>query len=271
MSARRITVDDDARSATNVNSNVANLSAYQSPPRWVKDEVIDACSLCSDQFDLLNRKHHCRACGLVYCKSCAARFDRVIKLGFREPVRVCNPCFQQAKCENVFYDLHLPVLEKGEVFTKYGMLRSRLIEMRFLPALSLFQQHVGDVKAIALDSVMDVRTVCNDKDNADLGFVIITSTEQHRFDASTREKRQQWVDAISSARDVRQNLLALERDKQAKIAAKEHEEVKQYAEQMQILEEKKASFHEDRMKRRAEKRESLRLKYNLAPPTMAAS
>ena len=123
------------------------LAGYHPPPRWVKDELVEACSLCSDQFDFfLTRKHHCRSCGLVYCKSCASHFARVAKYGFVEPVRLCNTCNAQVKGENLFYDTHLPAMEAGDVFTKHGLLRKRVVHLKFVRAKNIFQYQSIDVE-----------------------------------------------------------------------------------------------------------------------------
>ncbi|RWR93517.1 FYVE zinc finger [Cinnamomum micranthum f. kanehirae] len=55
--------------------------------------VIDAshCQGCSSQFTLLNRKHHCRRCGGLFCNSCTQQ--RMILRGQGDsPVRICDPC-----------------------------------------------------------------------------------------------------------------------------------------------------------------------------------
>ncbi|GAB9472334.1 Zinc finger protein [Globisporangium polare] len=249
------------------------LAGYQAPPRWVKDEVIDACSLCSDAFDLFNRKHHCRGCGLVYCKACASNSDRVVKFGFLEPVRLCNTCVSQATLENEFYEKHLPLLEAGDVLNKYGLLRKRAVQFKFIRSKSILQyqridmelrQFHGEIKAISLDMVTSVREAALDKDCPDLGFVIVAGDQEHKFDAASAHKRTQWVQAIRSARDVRNALIAVEREKRAKLIAQENDEIKKMAESMRGIEDRKASFHEDRLRKRAEKRESLRAKYSIS-------
>uniref|UniRef100_K3X861 FYVE-type domain-containing protein n=1 Tax=Globisporangium ultimum (strain ATCC 200006 / CBS 805.95 / DAOM BR144) TaxID=431595 RepID=K3X861_GLOUD len=254
------------------------LAGYQHPPRWVKNELIDACTLCSDAFDLFNRKHHCRGCGLVYCGKCTSGTDRVIKFGFLEPVRLCQPCLAQAKLENAFYETHLPLLEAGEVLNKYGLLRKRAVQFKFIRAKSILQyqridielrQFHGDIKAISLDMITDVREAALDKERPDLGFIITVGDQQHRFDAPSAHKRTQLVQAIQSARDVRNALIATEREKRAKLISQENEEIRKRADSLQQMEERKASFHEDRLRKRAEQRESLRAKYSLSSSTSA--
>lgn len=34
---------------------------------WVKDEFADLCSSCGIKFKFIERRHHCRDCGKVFC------------------------------------------------------------------------------------------------------------------------------------------------------------------------------------------------------------
>lgn len=44
---------------------------YPKPNKeWVDESVVKRCQGCKCEFGLLNRKHHCRACGCVYCSTC---------------------------------------------------------------------------------------------------------------------------------------------------------------------------------------------------------
>ncbi|OVA15203.1 FYVE zinc finger [Macleaya cordata] len=55
--------------------------------------VVDAshCQGCSSQFSFINRKHHCRRCGGIFCNSCTQQ--RMFLRGQGDsPVRVCDPC-----------------------------------------------------------------------------------------------------------------------------------------------------------------------------------
>ncbi|KAL4563124.1 hypothetical protein LXL04_027157 [Taraxacum kok-saghyz] len=55
--------------------------------------VVDAthCQGCSSQFTFINRKHHCRRCGGLFCGSCTQQ--RLYLRGQGEsPVRICEPC-----------------------------------------------------------------------------------------------------------------------------------------------------------------------------------
>ncbi|XP_030534063.1 uncharacterized protein LOC115743435 isoform X1 [Rhodamnia argentea] len=55
--------------------------------------VVDAshCQGCSSQFTFINRKHHCRRCGGLFCNSCT--LQRMVLRGQGDsPVRICDPC-----------------------------------------------------------------------------------------------------------------------------------------------------------------------------------
>ncbi|KAK3188184.1 hypothetical protein Dsin_027745 [Dipteronia sinensis] len=55
--------------------------------------VVDAshCQGCSSQFTFINRKHHCRRCGGIFCNSCTQQRMNLRGQGDL-PVRICEPC-----------------------------------------------------------------------------------------------------------------------------------------------------------------------------------
>ncbi|ESX00087.1 hypothetical protein KL918_005205 [Ogataea parapolymorpha] len=76
----------DAIESTLIESKVA--------PEW---EDSDACMLCSTLFTFLNRKHHCRSCGGVFCGTHSSNTCELPELGITIPVRVCDTCYQEHK------------------------------------------------------------------------------------------------------------------------------------------------------------------------------
>lgn len=38
--------------------------------KWVDDSLVDACTICNNKFSIINRKHHCRCCGRIFCSTC---------------------------------------------------------------------------------------------------------------------------------------------------------------------------------------------------------
>lgn len=64
-------------------------------PRWIPDDAQDNCMFCSKEFDFVNRRHHCRNCGLLVCDSCSPhKLLLPPEFGIRDPERVCNTCYE---------------------------------------------------------------------------------------------------------------------------------------------------------------------------------
>ena len=58
--------------------------------KWVDSNLIHRCQQCMTGFSLLNRKHHCRACGRVVCHICSAQ--RIFMITSNKFERVCKEC-----------------------------------------------------------------------------------------------------------------------------------------------------------------------------------
>lgn len=53
------------------------------------------CYRCRTEFGLLNRKHHCRACGQIFCDRCSSREMALPQFGIEKEVRVCDACYEK--------------------------------------------------------------------------------------------------------------------------------------------------------------------------------
>jgi phosphatidylinositol 3-kinase len=45
--------------------------------KWVDSNLVHRCQLCEMYFTFLNRKHHCRACGGVFCSTCCNKYIEI--------------------------------------------------------------------------------------------------------------------------------------------------------------------------------------------------
>ncbi|XP_045692088.1 hepatocyte growth factor-regulated tyrosine kinase substrate isoform X2 [Phyllostomus hastatus] len=68
------------------------MFAAERAPDWVDAEE---CHRCRVQFGVVTRKHHCRACGQIFCGKCSSRSSTIPKFGIEKEVRVCEPCYEQ--------------------------------------------------------------------------------------------------------------------------------------------------------------------------------
>ena len=88
------------RHLVNTGLNTADYLA----PVWIQDTEVDICMDCHDQkFSITNRRHHCRCCGRVICSNCSK--NRIpITSGYsspKDPVRVCDSCYQRLCVERI--------------------------------------------------------------------------------------------------------------------------------------------------------------------------
>ncbi|KAM6948369.1 zinc finger FYVE domain-containing protein 9 [Aplochiton taeniatus] len=72
-------------------SRRASSSLGQVAPVWVPDSQAPICTKCEVKFTFTKRRHHCRACGKVFCATCCSLKCRLIYMDRRE-ARVCVTC-----------------------------------------------------------------------------------------------------------------------------------------------------------------------------------
>nr|XP_006814774.1 PREDICTED: hepatocyte growth factor-regulated tyrosine kinase substrate-like isoform X2 [Saccoglossus kowalevskii] len=65
------------------------MFAADKAPEWVDGEV---CHRCRVEFGMMQRKHHCRHCGQVFCNKCTSKSSTIPKFGIEKEVRVCEAC-----------------------------------------------------------------------------------------------------------------------------------------------------------------------------------
>jgi hypothetical protein len=65
-------------------------------PVWMQDAESPVCLSCNRNFDTFRRRHHCRRCGLLFCKACC-KVKLMFSRAFKKPQRVCNDCSQIIK------------------------------------------------------------------------------------------------------------------------------------------------------------------------------
>uniref|UniRef100_A0A0A9X6D9 Hepatocyte growth factor-regulated tyrosine kinase substrate n=1 Tax=Lygus hesperus TaxID=30085 RepID=A0A0A9X6D9_LYGHE len=68
------------------------MFSADSAPEWADGEC---CHRCRVQFSVLQRKHHCRACGQVFCGQCTSKLSTLPKFGIEKEVRVCDSCYDK--------------------------------------------------------------------------------------------------------------------------------------------------------------------------------
>ncbi|PAA61571.1 hypothetical protein BOX15_Mlig007384g1, partial [Macrostomum lignano] len=98
-------VTDSVQSASTSMVTAAATGAEASavePPAWVPDSASDVCTnrRCGQAFTITRRRHHCRACGGLFCSACTRARRALPVLGFDSPVRLCDACCVSAAAVN---------------------------------------------------------------------------------------------------------------------------------------------------------------------------
>lgn len=75
-------------------SAIDRTNAGKVKPKWIPDVLCKMCCLCESEFTTVNRKHHCRACGYIFCSACT---KKEVNLPFYNGIhgkkqRVCDTC-----------------------------------------------------------------------------------------------------------------------------------------------------------------------------------
>lgn len=93
-----------------VESPKTPAALLQKQPLWVPDSEAPNCMNCQVKFTFTKRRHHCRACGKVFCGGCC---KRKCKLQYMEKeARVCTRCYDD--------------INKGSLYTSCPLISSPL-------------------------------------------------------------------------------------------------------------------------------------------------
>ncbi|KAL2294105.1 hypothetical protein Nmel_007826 [Mimus melanotis] len=95
------------------NQTSENAESHKTPPAllwkqplWVPDSEAPNCMNCQAKFTFTKRRHHCRACGKVFCGSCC---KRKCKLQYMEKeARVCTGCYDDINKAQAFERMMSP-------------------------------------------------------------------------------------------------------------------------------------------------------------------
>jgi hypothetical protein len=111
-------------------------------PKWVDSSLVLNCQSCNKKFGYFVGKHHCRACGCVYCSDCCFQYIQIpnyikkpqeentykqqiinlCKYGRSNNSLVCKDCYSKIKnLENITF--HLNVSEFFDLKTLYTVLK----------------------------------------------------------------------------------------------------------------------------------------------------
>ena len=122
---------------------------------WVPDDHSQNCYNCGSKFfSLLNRRHHCRVCGNIFCKSCLESFWEITIYGEKKQLKVCSYCQEK----------------KGEL---NNILKNNLVEYRNDKGNKIFETKTWDYVKNIKKNQNDIDKFC--------GFNNIDGTSLQNF------------------------------------------------------------------------------------------
>ncbi|VDK83213.1 unnamed protein product [Litomosoides sigmodontis] len=74
----------------------------ESAPEWADGEE---CFRCRTAFGIITRKHHCRACGQIFCDKCSSKQSFLPQYGIEKQVRVCDGCYEKTTAKKTGVNL----------------------------------------------------------------------------------------------------------------------------------------------------------------------
>ncbi|EFO23649.2 hypothetical protein LOAG_04833 [Loa loa] len=87
----------DTRASNNgsdCNVSLPTSGKHKYTPLWIPDPKATSCMMagCSTKFNVLNRRHHCRECGYLICRSCVG-YAPVKTNSYYVRTKVCPECY----------------------------------------------------------------------------------------------------------------------------------------------------------------------------------
>lgn len=173
-----------------------------SPAKWESDTEAESCHSCSVMFSLINRRHHCRRCGDVFCDSCSSQRAKLLLYSLREPQRVCDKCSIEAPAENTFVEFLLPKLRSGckvlkhGPFSLFGGTEGTLGLDESGSCLIFTEEATGTMRRLPLNTVLEVSHI----QGSDVGWQLrLAQGDEMKFDSKTRQLKEEWVIAVREA------------------------------------------------------------------------
>ncbi|XP_063160076.1 FYVE and coiled-coil domain-containing protein 1 [Candoia aspera] len=73
--------------------------------RWLGDAEVTNCLDCQKEFGWMNRRHHCRMCGRIFCYYCCNNYAFSKQTGKKE--RCCRACFKKLSVNPIDSELNI--------------------------------------------------------------------------------------------------------------------------------------------------------------------
>ena len=181
--------------------------------KWVDSNIIQRCQSCDSTFGFFLRKHHCRACGCVFCTNCCNKFMTIPESIIKKPTHdttlkttltnsfrwlygekkelVCNQCDKKIKdLEDIKY--LIKIFEYLDIETLYKM---KLVSKNFRTASAHVLSKFRDIQYgdhLKKYTSWETYIIWSSRDfllnHSVLFTVLIKSTIQYTIETSNTER-----------------------------------------------------------------------------------
>lgn len=107
-------VESPEHSSESSESTAASAAAIAARPVWAADSSSDSCTRCHTVFSLFWRRHHCRACGGLFCYACCDFWASIPRLAYKDVEPMCFVCFLRESGYHAALDGERTFLEFGD-------------------------------------------------------------------------------------------------------------------------------------------------------------
>lgn len=167
---------DNGNSNENENS-ISNENEQDKKLFWVPDEEVTNCPSCNVSFNVRVRKHHCRACGNVFCSNCSDNKIKISEYLYAEKVRVCDRCFlERSTSHSLLLQEDLGARKQINQDLKKALTEKMIIVEKFKTFLLEFDSEILNntnykIPHILIDTTYSNSNNCTFNDNANCKFV----------------------------------------------------------------------------------------------------
>ncbi|GFR87916.1 FYVE, RhoGEF and PH domain-containing protein 2-like [Elysia marginata] len=89
---RKRSIKPEENKETVYESSMPDSWVGKTAPVWIPDDAATMCMLCCQAFNMMRRRHHCRACGKLVCRSCSSK-KAPLQYNKGKIERVCAVCY----------------------------------------------------------------------------------------------------------------------------------------------------------------------------------
>eukprot|EP00483_Globobulimina_turgida_P009577 UN09596 len=192
---------------------------------WLPDDATKNCVGCKKSFTFSRRKHHCRACGRLFCGDCSTDKIELPHRGLKGQQRVCAYCFSIEKQRLYWNTKGVPALQSGSIMLIHNRFSSdsRLIKLsdnqQTIEILESNGKKLKDSFSLnSCDHIVSGKTTANLKKaknvTASACFAIV-GKKTYEFEAADRRTREMWKNALEAILFVNKQVDPKEIGKQA--------------------------------------------------------